>query len=52
MDERTATGAAVYSKIDGEAHAEEFWRLANAEEQGPWDDTFTKGKGYVDFQKQ
>ena len=36
--------------IDGEAHGEEFWKLANRKEQAPVNYTFVKGKGYVKFE--
>jgi hypothetical protein len=37
------------SKIDAEAHGDVYVKLAEEKEQGPWDYTFVKGKGYVDF---
>lgn len=48
VDERKADGSAKY-KVDGEAHAELFWQLAEGKEQGPWLQTFVKGVGYKDF---
>lgn len=48
-DERTATGDPVYGDIDGNAHGEFFLQLAEKKEQGPWEATFVKGKGYVKF---
>jgi len=48
-DERKADGTAVYSAINGEAHAKHYLDLANGDGQGPWDSTFVKDKGYVDF---
>lgn len=42
----------MYNNIDGEAAAEEYVRLAEMGEQGPWLDTFVKGKGYQDFGMQ
>ncbi len=35
--------------LNGDAHAEFYYELANKKEQGPWEATFVKGKGYVDF---
>ncbi|KAF2490144.1 hypothetical protein BU16DRAFT_597825 [Lophium mytilinum] len=49
-DERTKEGFSVMSQIDGEAHAEYYAELARSKEQGPWNATFVKGKGYVDFE--
>ena len=48
-DERTADGAAVYSAIDGDAHAEHYMTLARQPTQGPWLQTFVKGVGYKAF---
>ncbi|KZZ98591.1 NAD(P)-binding domain protein [Moelleriella libera RCEF 2490] len=47
-DERTGDGSAVYSAIDGPAHADFYAHLADAA-RGPWLATFVKGKGYVKF---
>jgi len=48
-DERKADGSAAYFDIDGEAHGELYIELAEAEEQGPWQQTFVKGVGYKKF---
>jgi len=48
-DERSSTGDAVYSGISGEAAAEEYPKLAERKDQGPWLYTFVKGEGYKDF---
>lgn len=48
-DERKTDGTAIY-RVNGDAHAEEYWKLAEAKEQGPWLQTFVKGRGYVDFE--
>lgn len=48
-DERTPEGAAVYDEISGEAAAPFYYELAQQKEQGPWEATFVKGKGYVEF---
>lgn len=48
VDERTEDGESTLQFIDGEAHAVEFWKLAEEmPEQGHWCWTFVKGKGYV-----
>lgn len=48
-DERAPEGAAVGRVVSGEAAAEFYYELAGHKEQGPWDATFVKGKGYVEF---
>ncbi|KIV82659.1 hypothetical protein PV11_04753 [Exophiala sideris] len=48
-DERSPTGDAVYLDIDGAAAAEEYVKLSERKDQGPWLHTFTKGHGYKDF---
>jgi len=48
-DERTSTGAPVYSSISGAAAGEFYLKLSEGKEQGPWFATFVKGDGYVDF---
>ena len=35
--------------MSGPYHAEYYYQLATAQEQGPWESTFVGGKGYVDF---
>ncbi len=50
MDERAQGGAPIFMDISGEAHADEFWKLAQEKEQGPWLYTFVKGQGYVKFE--
>ncbi|KAM0354838.1 hypothetical protein ACHAPU_000666 [Fusarium lateritium] len=47
-DERKTDGAPKYV-VDGDAHADHFWDLAQSEEQGPWLQTFVKGEGYKSF---
>jgi hypothetical protein len=47
-DERKADGTAKY-KVDGEAHAELFWKLAEEKMQGPWLQSFVKDVGYKMF---
>ena len=49
-DERVSSGAPVFKDISGPAAAEEYVRLAEQKEQGPWLDTFVKGEGYKDFE--
>ncbi|KAK5994196.1 hypothetical protein PT974_07639 [Cladobotryum mycophilum] len=48
-DERESNGEPVYSAIDGQAHGEFYTHLAEGKVQGPWNATFVKGQGYVDF---
>ena len=48
-DERSPTGDAVYLDIDGAAAAEEYVKLTERKDQGPWLLTFVKGQGYKDF---
>jgi hypothetical protein len=48
VDERKADGSPKY-RIDGDAHAELFWKLAQDGKQGPWMQTFVMGEGYKDF---
>lgn len=48
-DERQADGSPMGKNIGGENHGDFYYELANKKEQGPWDATFTLGKGYVDF---
>ncbi|KAG6364699.1 hypothetical protein INS49_006303 [Diaporthe citri] len=45
-DERNADGSAVYSAVDGPAHANFYTELAEGTSQGPWQQTFVKGVGY------
>ncbi|TKA69461.1 hypothetical protein B0A55_08329 [Friedmanniomyces simplex] len=47
-DERKADGAPKY-RIDGPAHADLYWGLANSKTQGPWMQTFVQGVGYTKF---
>lgn len=49
-DERKANAEFVYGGIDGDAHGEFYLDLAKSGEQGPFQATFVKGKGYVDFE--
>ncbi len=37
--------------VSGPAAAEEYLKLAEQKEQGPWLYTFVKGDGYKDFEK-
>lgn len=48
-DERKADGSVAGGAIDGDAHAEFYYELSQKKEQGPWQATFVKGTGYVDF---
>lgn len=49
-DERQADGGPSIP-VNGPAAAEAYLELAEKKEQGPWDYTFVKGKGYVDFKE-
>jgi len=49
-DQRTPEGRPMMGGVDGEAHADFFWELAEGRTQRyPWEATFVKGKGYVKF---
>lgn len=48
-DERRPDGEPVYSAINGPAHAEFYTQLAKTKTQGPWNATFVKEQGYVNF---
>lgn len=48
-DERKEDGSIKGMELDGEAHGEFFAELAKHEGNIPWDATFVKGKGFVDF---
>ena len=48
-DERMPDGGSVMAQINGEAHGEEYWVLANSRKQLPVNYTFVKGKGYIKF---
>ncbi|KAF4992382.1 hypothetical protein FDECE_13738 [Fusarium decemcellulare] len=47
-DERKADGSPKY-RVDGDAHANLYWELADAKTQGPWMQTFVQGEGYKEF---
>jgi len=38
------------TEVNGQNHAEFYFKLATKKVQGPWDATFTLGKGYVNFE--
>ncbi|KAL7914277.1 NAD(P)-binding protein [Trichoderma velutinum] len=48
-DERESNGEPAYDKLDAEAHANYYVKLAEEKDQGPWNATFVNGKGYVKF---
>ncbi|KAI1347862.1 NAD(P)-binding protein [Xylaria sp. FL0043] len=48
-DERHEDGKAKAAQLDGPAHAEFYAKLAKHEGKVPWNATFVKGKGYVQF---
>ncbi|ETN43379.1 uncharacterized protein HMPREF1541_02538 [Cyphellophora europaea CBS 101466] len=49
VDERNEDGTVAGRKIDGDAHAQFFWQLAQDPQQREWLATFVKGKGYKAF---
>jgi len=49
VDQRKNNGEAIFGAIDGEAHGEYLLELAASRTQGPWEATFVKGTGYVEF---
>ena len=49
-DERTPTGAPIGTSVDGPAAAEEYLKLSERKDQGPWLYSFVKGVGYKDFE--
>ncbi|KAL7941397.1 NAD(P)-binding protein [Trichoderma barbatum] len=49
VDERELNGEPAYDKLDAEAHAKYYVKLAEEKDQGPWNATFVKEKGYVRF---
>lgn len=49
IDERGPGGKSLYG-VHGDAHAEEFMKLTELEEQGPILHTFVQKKGYVAFE--
>ncbi|KAI1413648.1 NAD(P)-binding protein [Hypoxylon sp. FL1857] len=48
-DERQADGKIIGAALDGAAHGEFYAQLANHEGNVPWNATFVKSKGYVQF---
>ncbi|KAK4078365.1 uncharacterized protein Triagg1_3381 [Trichoderma aggressivum f. europaeum] len=48
-DERESNGEPAYDNLDAEAHADFYIKLSEEKDQGPWNATFVKGKGYVKF---
>lgn len=47
-DERKADGTPIY-RVNGDAHAEMYLKLAEEKGQGEWMQTFVKGVGYTKF---
>ncbi|RGP74102.1 short chain type dehydrogenase [Fusarium sporotrichioides] len=47
-DERKADGGAIF-RVNGDAHADMFWKLSQDKEQGEWLQSFVKGEGYKKF---
>ena len=50
-DERHSEGAPVLDAWDGPARADLCFQLAQ-EKKGPFQQTFVKGRGYVDFREK
>lgn len=48
-DERFDDGSPARTAISGEASGKLYLKLVEDDEQGPWDYTYVKDKGYVDF---
>ena len=48
-DQRYEDGSSVMAHVDGQAHSDYYWNLVNEKTQGPWNNTFVKGKGYKKF---
>ncbi|CRG91251.1 hypothetical protein PISL3812_08299 [Talaromyces islandicus] len=48
-DERHADGTPMYTGVNGPAHAEHYLSMVKDPKQGPWQQTFVEGKGYVEF---
>jgi hypothetical protein len=48
-DERHVDGKLKGGALDGPAHGEFYAHLASQEENVPWQATFVKDKGYVQF---
>ena len=48
-DERQEDGKIKGMALDGPAHGDFYARLANHEKDVPWQATFVKGRGYVQF---
>ncbi|KAI1747367.1 hypothetical protein F4782DRAFT_425808 [Xylaria castorea] len=51
VDERDTNGGPMYKGVNANAHADAFLELAREPNQGPWQYTFTKDKGYAVFSK-
>ncbi|KIV96925.1 hypothetical protein PV10_00738 [Exophiala mesophila] len=48
-DQRQSNGAPMGTGVEGDAAGIEYLKLAERQDQGPWDYTFVKGEGYKDF---
>lgn len=48
-DERNEDGSIKGMAVDGPAHGDFYPQLAAHEGNVPWQATFVKGKGYVEF---
>ena len=42
----------MFKGVDGNSHAEEYMKLSERKDQGPWCYTFAKEKGYMDLSWQ
>lgn len=48
-DERTSDAAPIFRDLGGQAYAEAYYGLATLKDTKPWEYTFVKGEGYVNF---
>ncbi|KAK5631134.1 hypothetical protein RRF57_006849 [Xylaria bambusicola] len=51
VDERESNGRPMYKGVNGDAHADVFFQLAQDPKQGPWQYTFSRDNGYAVFPK-
>ncbi|KAK9384961.1 hypothetical protein V1515DRAFT_631256 [Lipomyces mesembrius] len=49
-DERNPDGSPTGNSVDGKAHSESYFQLAEEAEQQPWNYTFVKFDGYTKFE--
>lgn len=51
-NERNEDWSSEFKDRGGRVHAEVYYEFAEVPEQRPWEFTFVKGDGYVDFSGQ